>query len=192
MAYNKDYMFLHDIDWYACVNNLWIYASSMGGIIPNTVNDENSLREFQRICYNLPDITTPDKIIINDPLIHRRYNRALEVYLSYYREEEYLLYILENYTYDYFKENYTREFKEMACKGFATFIRENIDDFADNTYSLVAYPDIEISNKLTETFRQPLPVWLNYSSLSQYLEKIKFFSSINPLDKDFELSKIII
>lgn len=43
MYYNKNYLFTHNIDWYACINGIWIYAASRGGLLPGVVDNESML-----------------------------------------------------------------------------------------------------------------------------------------------------
>lgn len=173
MPYRKRYMSSHDIDWYACVNHKWIYASSMGGLLPNKINNDTFLPLLQTISYNLPDLVEEDKIIVNNDLIVRRYERAVRVYREYYIQNDDLLNrFLENFTLDSFGRAYTAEFISMARKGFISYIRENIDDPLDNNYIIVAEPSEEISVKLSDFFDSPLPEWLNSKQFKAYLNMI--------------------
>lgn len=163
----------HDIDWYACVNHKWIYASSMGGLLPNKINNNTYLPLLQAICYNLPDLVDEDKIIVNNDLISKRYERAIRVYREYYIQNDNLLNrFLEDFTLDSFSRAYTAEFISMARKGFISYIRENIDDPLDNNYIMVAEPSEEISVKLSDFFDSPLPDWMNNERFKAYLNMI--------------------
>lgn len=173
MPYRKRYMSSHDIDWYACVNHRWIYASSMGGLLPNKINNDTYLPLLQAICYNLPDLVDEDKISVNTDLIDRRYERAIKVYREYYIQNDVLLNrFLEEFTLDAFSRAYTAEFISMARKGFISCIRENIDDPLDNNYIIVAEPSEELSVKLSNFFNSPLPEWINNERFKAYLNMI--------------------
>ena len=80
MSYNKNYLFTHNIDWYACINGTWIYAVSRGGLLPSKVDNEYMLPALQGICANLPDIVDKEDIVINQKLIEIRYKRAIDFY----------------------------------------------------------------------------------------------------------------
>lgn len=191
----------HDIDWYGCFNGQWVYASSMGGILPNRVNDERSLPILQMIAYNLPDLLDITDIIINEDLIEARYDRAVRVYREFYNnaspEENVVPFLsnsimlnefLESFTFDIFKTRYTAEFVKMAQKGFSTFIRQNIDDREDNTYVLVAHPIPDATLRLTDSLNAPLPTWLNYPFLQKYLRDITLQNpNTTLLNPDFSL-----
>ena len=201
MAYRKAYMTGHDIDWYGSLNGQWIYASSMGGFLPNRVNDDRSLPIIQMIAYNLPELVPADRIIINDELIEERYQRAVTLYRDFYGgpqqspdndlsypNERLLNEFLESFTLELFKARYTEEFVRMARKGFLSFIRKNIDEPEDNRYALVAYPDKETIQKLTDTLNTPLPKWLDYPFLQTYIQNISLQkANINPSQQRFDL-----
>lgn len=194
----------HDIDWYGCVNGQWFYASSMGGFLPDRVNDDRSLPILQMIAYNLPDLVRADEININDALIQARYDRAVRIYREYYDNpgpedgetfarpiREMLNEFLESFTLDSFKARYTEEFVKMARKGFSTFIRQNIDEQEDNTYTLVAHPDPDTIQRLTDSLNAPLPAWLNYPFLQEYFRNIALQLPETTLQNpDFNLWKV--
>lgn len=201
MAYRKAYMMGHDIDWYGCFNGQWIYAASMGGFLPDRVNDDRSLPIIQMMAYNLPELVPAERIMINDGLIEERYKRAVSLYRDFYGSPQEgpdndLLYpnerilneFLESFTLESFKARYTEEFVRMAQKGFLTFIRKNIDALEDNSYALVAYPDEETIQRLTETLNSPLPKWLDYTFLQTYLQNISLQkTNMNPIQDGFNL-----
>ena len=75
MSYNKNYLFTHNIDWYACINGTWIYAASRGGLLPEKVDNESMLPKLQGICANIPNIVKTFNMV--------RANRKVFVYFPF-------------------------------------------------------------------------------------------------------------
>lgn len=189
MPYSKSYMSIHDIDWYARINGSWIYASSMGGNLPGRVNNNIFLPLMQVISSNLPLIVDRDRIEVNERLIEQRYERARNLYGEYYgTNEEELAAFLETFTLQSFKIAYTEHFVDMACRGFISYIRYDIDDIFNNDYSYVARPPEDISQELTRTFDSPLPVWLRSKEYDSFLQQINVsIDAVNLFHDDIQL-----
>lgn len=193
MPYLKNYMTAHDIDWYACINGKWIVASSMGGLLPEKINNDSFLPILQTISYNLPFLTDKEEIFLNEELIRQRFERARRIYREYYaNNEEMLELFLEHYTYEYFRHSYSAEFIEMARRGFITFIRFNIDDISDNRYTFVAKPSDNISEILKNTMDSPIPLWLDNPQFRSYLSTITLNAPDNDIqDPDINIWSIV-
>lgn len=144
MPYNKNYLFTHNIDWYSCVDGRWVYAASRGGLLPKVVDNEAMLPKLQGICSNLPDIVNKGDIIINQELIEERYRRAVDFYeqraIDNLENNQDYLEFLQEYNIEKFGEQFSESFVEMACKGFYSFVRLDIDNQFSNEYRLVAFP----------------------------------------------------
>ena len=153
---DKNYLFTHNIDWYACINGTWIYAVSRGGLLPSKVDNEYMLPALQGICANLPDIVDKEDIVINQKLIEIRYKRAIDFYeqrLGDNLENDLdIQEFLNEYKIEEFSKQFSELFVEKACKGFYSFIRVDIDDPSSNEYRLVAYPKVVLHHIYLKLF----------------------------------------
>lgn len=188
MPYNKNYLFTHSIDWFACINGIWIHAASRGGLLPNRIDNEIILLQLQGICSNLPVILRPSDITINDELIEKRYRRAIEFYeqrlvdnvndfQDFYRE----------YNFESFRAVFSELFVEMACKGFYSFVRVDIDDPFSTDYSLVAYPKEDAQLHLSEILYRPYNSALIENEYIDYLHSISINDKNSPISLDANL-----
>lgn len=173
MSYNKNYLFTHNIDWFACIDGTWIYAASRGGLLPHMVDNELMLPKLQGICSNLPDLVNKEDIVINQGLINERYQRAVDFYR---RRLEYNLGSshdnLEFLQEQVFSEQFSELFVEMACKGFYSFIRIDIDEPFSNEYRLVAYPETGTPIRLSEIIRSPFNAAFVDNEYEDYIQSI--------------------
>lgn len=159
MSYNKNYLFTHNIDWYACINGTWIYAASRGGLLPGIADNDSLLPKLQGICSNLPNIVNKEEIIINKELIKLRYQRATEFYRLRFGDDlinnQNFQDFLREYNIEIFGERFSELFVEMASKGFYSFVRLDIDDPFSNEYKLVAYPKNGTPTNLSDIIQRP-------------------------------------
>lgn len=178
MSYNKNYLFTHNIDWYACINGKWIYAVSRGGLLPSKVDNEYMLPALQGICANLPDIVDKEDIVINQKLIEIRYKRAIDFYeqrLGDNLENDLdIQEFLNEYKIEEFSKQFSELFVEKACKGFYSFIRVDIDDPSSNEYRLVAYPKSGTPPHLSEIICKPFNEAFVDNEYKDYIKNITF------------------
>lgn len=176
MSYKKNYLFTHNIDWYACIDGTWIYAASRGGLLPEIVDNESMLPKFQGICSNLPDIVNKGDIVINQELIDVRYQRAVDIYKRRYRENLGNTHDYPEFLYEHnlqaFSEQFSEIFVEMACKGFYSFVRIDIDDPFSNEYGLVAFPKDGTPVGLSEIIRCPFNAAFVDNEYKDYIKSI--------------------
>lgn len=119
MKYSDTYIVNHDIDWFCVVNGVYIHVASAGGIIPDVVNDVRRLRTIQHLVALLPYICDEDGIEYNEQAI----TNMVDLNDAEARAQ------------------YIESFKEMACKGFVSIDKTNIEDGADNHYHIVCRPN---------------------------------------------------
>ena len=159
MSYNKNYLFTHNIDWYACINGTWTYAASRGGLLPGIADNDSILPKLQGICSNLPNLVNKEEIIINKDLIKIRYQRATEFYRLRFGDNQInnqnFQDFLREYNFEIFSERFSELFVEMASKGFYSFVRLDIDDPFSNEYKLVAYPKNGTPTNLSDIILRP-------------------------------------
>lgn len=159
MSYNKNYLFTHNIDWYACINGTWIYAASRGGLLPGIADNDSILPKLQGICSNLPNLVNKEEIIINKELIKLRYQRATEFYRLRFGDNsinnQNFQNFLREYNIEIFSERFSELFVEMASKGFYSFVRLDIDNPFSNEYKLVAYPKNGTPTNLSDIIQRP-------------------------------------
>lgn len=159
MYYNKNYLFTHNIDWYACINGIWIYAASRGGLLPGVVDNESMLPKLQGICANLPDVINEEDIVINQELIRVRYRRAVSFYEQRLIDNQAngldFQQFLQKYNIEEFGKQFSTLFVEMARKGFYSFVRVDIDNPFSNEYRLVASPKNGTPAHLSEIIHKP-------------------------------------
>lgn len=176
MPYNKNYLFTHNIDWYACIDGTWIYAASRGGLLPRVVDNESMLPKLQGICANLPDVVNEEDIVINQELINVRYQRAVDFYEQRSRDNlgDNLDFqqFLQEYNIEAFGKQFSALFVEMARKGFYSFVRVDIDDPFSNEYRLVASPKDGTPTHLSEIIRKPFNAAFVDDEYKDYVENI--------------------
>lgn len=172
MSYNKNYLFTHNIDWYACIDGTWIYAASRGGLLPEIVDNESMLPKFQGICSNLPDIVNKGDIVINQELIDVRYQRAVEFYEQRLENNHDCQEFLHEYSLQVFSKRFTELFVEKVCKGFYSFVRLDIDDPFSKEYRLVAFPKDGTPVGLSEIIRCPFNAAFKDKEYEEYIKSI--------------------
>lgn len=133
MKLSKNYIQSKDIDWFCCIDDIYIHVASAGGELPDIVNDYNKLRGIQEAASKLPDIYKDEEIEINDTFIRSE----LEKNIRQLREKD--IYY-GNYDINKGVEDYTSTFKIMARKGFTSYDRTHISELEDNHYHWVARP----------------------------------------------------
>lgn len=127
MMYDISYLQTNDIDWFFRYNGVAFHAASAGGMLPDTINDRETLRSIQYRAHNLPDVFGDEDIVINREAIDRvlRRNEAYQI---------------EDYDYTEMFDFYLESFISMARKGFVSIDRTNIDNPYDDLYHVVCYP----------------------------------------------------
>ena len=108
MKYTEIYMMNHDIDWFCVVNDIYIHVASAGGMLPDLINDKDTLRDIQHQVQMLPDIYSEEEIEYNDFAIDNVVGE-------------------NNFKA---RQLYVESFVAMARKGFASFDRTNISEFS--------------------------------------------------------------
>lgn len=188
MPYNKNYLFTRSIDWFGCISGTWIHAASRGGLLPNKIDNDIILPQLQGICSNLPDIVGPNDIIINDELIEKRYRRAIEFYEQRFGNimNEFQDFNRE-YNFESFRGCFSELFMGMACKGFYSFVRVDIDDPFSNDYSLVAYPKEDVQMRISEMLYAPYNSALINNEYIDYLNSISINKKDNSISLDTNL-----
>lgn len=173
MRYKRNYLLTHNIDWFVCIGGAWIYAASRGGLLPNFVDNRAELRKLQKICFNLPDVVEKDNIEINEDLIMKRYDRAYEIYAKKFginrKQDQEILKIIN---YKDFRESFMESFVEMACKGFYSYIRLDIDNAESNEYRLVAFPKDGTPKEIDEFLHNPIGYHLLGDEYTRYIRDI--------------------
>lgn len=176
MYYNKNYLFTHNIDWYACINGIWIYAASRGGLLPGVVDNESMLPKLQGICANLPDVINEEDIVINQELIRVRYRRAVSFYELRLIDNQAngldFQQFLQEYNIEEFGKQFSTLFVEMARKGFYSFVRVDIDNPFSNEYRLVASPKNGTPAHLSEIIHKPFNEAFVDDEYKDYIENI--------------------
>jgi hypothetical protein len=176
MYYNKNYLFTHNIDWYACINGIWIYAASRGGLLPGVVDNESMLPKLQGICANLPDVINEEDIVINQELIRVRYRRAVSFYEQRLIDNQAngldFQQFLQEYNIEEFGKQFSTLFVEMARKGFYSFVRVDIDNPFSNEYRLVASPKNGTPAHLSEIIHKPFNEAFVDDEYKDYIENI--------------------
>ena len=174
MAYNKNHLFTHNVDWFARVGDCWVYAASRGGLLPSRVDNDKILPGLQGVCSNLPYVYSEEEIEYNDELIETRYQRAISFYedrLENAIERE----LLRNeYSLDEFKSHFSEIFVEMARKGFYSFIRLNLEDAFCNEYNIVAYPKNGSPQSMSDIIHNPFNRAFDRNDYDDYLKQIYF------------------
>ena len=151
MKYTEIYMMNHDIDWFCVVNDIYIHVASAGGMLPDLINDKDTLRDIQHQVQMLPDIYSEDEIEYNDIAIDNVVGE-------------------NNFKA---RQLYVESFVAMARKGFASFDRTNISEFSNNQYHLVCWPK--------GFKRKPNSLELYSIQANKDDNKLKFFNSLNEL-----------
>lgn len=151
MKYTEIYMMNHDIDWFCVVNDIYIHVASAGGMLPDLINDKDTLRNIQHQVQMLPDIYSEEEIEYNDFAIDNVVGE-------------------NNFKA---RQLYVESFVAMARKGFASFDRTNISEFSNNQYHLVCWPK--------GFKRKPNGLELYSIQANKDDNKLKFFNSLNEL-----------
>lgn len=149
MRYRKDYLLSYNVDWFCKFGHKWIHTSSQGGMLPDKVDDSSFLPQLQSFLNIIPIYSKKEDVIVNESLVNQRFKRHMSLLreMSEHSESENIKTNLD-LEYEIFRLNYIESFVEMAQKGFYSFVRVNIDNFADNQTLLVAKPTNDASNCL--------------------------------------------
>ena len=117
MKYSINYMLTRDIDWFCIINGRCVHIASAGGLLPDRINDRDSLREIQHLVSTSENIYSPEEITYNEQFLSNRFAEKYEE-----------------------REKYLSTFREMALKGFISLDRTNWNNPDDNTYHIVCRP----------------------------------------------------
>lgn len=195
MSYSKSYLVNHNIGWFACIDGIWIYAASRGGMLPNEVDDDIILPQIQSICSNLPNLinSEEDGIVLNHEFVDTRYKRAIDIYRKMIdNEADFQDFIQSELSASAFENRFTEIFRDMSYRGFYSFVRENIDDIYDNKYRLVCYPanhNVISFDKVIDSLTQ---LGLANNDINKYIKKITLSSQLENRDKNIETKLNII
>lgn len=122
----------HDIDWFACVDNIYVHAMSFGGALPDAINDWDLLRRMIVSAYHLEVLNEDDnQLSYNDAYINSR----LSVQFDNEQANQDQRFDIRN--------RYLRHFREMARLGFYSFDRSLEDE---DVYYLVVKPSRPLEN----------------------------------------------
>ena len=133
------YMSTHDIDWFCCINHVYIHVASAGCKLPEIYRTMNYqiLKSFLNRALSLP--------IISDYVLNENY---INQYLINNGEEDFEHEFYDDSEDDIFLHDepkimrlYSRSFVEMARRGFYSFDKSEGEN--DN-YHLVAKPTIAL------------------------------------------------
>ena len=120
-------------------------------MLPDLINDKDTLRDIQHQVQMLPDIYSEEEIEYNDFAIDN------VVWENNFKA----------------RQLYVESFVAMARKGFASFDRTNISEFSNNQYHLVCWPK--------GFKRKPNVLELYSIQANKDDNKLKFFNSLNEL-----------
>lgn len=167
MNYRKSYLSAYDLDWFMSVGGVWIHGASRGGMIPDVVNDSDSLPHLQAICSGIAEFSSGEEVRVSEGFVNERYERALEIFsgATGLADAE----LRQNYLFENFREEFIWSFVEMARRGFYSFVRVNLDDPFDNIYRLVAKPSDGARKQLNKYMCQlPTNAFIN-ADLQHYI-----------------------
>lgn len=166
------YMLSHDIDWFCKVNDKWISCATLGGMLPDFVDNDKMLPYFQTLCYEIPE-SKEDYIECNERLLQERYQRHCEKY-AHLRQNalEYNQEIDEVISFDTFKQNYISSFVDMAKRGFYAYARVNIDDVSDDKYYLIAKPTKDSSVALSKVIDGFAPSLISIEEFKDFVKQL--------------------
>lgn len=171
MKFSKQKLFASSIDWYMLINGRWVQGVSLGGFIPDSVDDSTNLPLLQSLCSSMPDILTPDEVETNDNLIRQRFLRHTEIINTINQNLEEPLFSDNEFVFDNFKNRYTEFFVDAARKGFYSYARYDVDDPQSTDYRLIACPTSDASRQLNENLQRRLSEVL-IPELNSFLENI--------------------
>lgn len=128
----------YDLDWFFIVGNKLCHAASAGGNLPHSII--NLLEKYSTVLMKIADLPSSYKVEVN-PHIHQQLNGQNNVLGM---------------------KMYLNTFEGMASKGCYSFDRLNLSDSNDDTYILVANPEINDNNhseynKLVDSLRELIP-----------------------------------
>lgn len=132
----KEYMQSKDIDWFFNLNGVSIHVASAGSILPEVINDGETLERIQSEVANLPITHDGEEIIYNDRFFQTYLQNLEGEYQEYQEEIRYPEYI----SIEERIERYRDSFREMTKRGFISLDRTNIDDPYDLTFHWVCRP----------------------------------------------------
>ena len=108
MAYTRQYIETHDIDWFCIINGQYIHGASNCGDIPPFITMQSN-REVMAEVSRAPFIVGEDGLEYNEPEIERQLAFVSDYHLEITKEAA--------------RERYLMTFKLMAKRGFCSFDR---------------------------------------------------------------------
>lgn len=173
MKLSENYIQSKDIDWFCCINGVYVHVASAGGELPDIINDNNKLREIQEAVSKLPDIYEDEELEINETFIRSELEKNI-------RQLQEMDIYHGNYDINKGVEDYTSTFKIMARKGFTSYDRTHVSEIDDNHYHWVVrprnnsrIPQIELPTVKTKDINPFLKQELNLIELIRKVVKNK-------------------
>lgn len=156
MRYRKNYLLSHSIDWYAKIGNSWTHCLSLGGLLPDKVDDITNLRQLQALINLVPDFTESSEI--NEAFIEHRYQRHKRMVSLHNERIEYGIrnglvndnQLIEEESLEEFKAGYVENFVSYARKGLCSFARYDIDQFENPSTALIVKPSENAAKQLND------------------------------------------
>lgn len=108
MAYTRQFIETHDIDWFCEINGQFIHGASNGGDIPPFITMQSN-REVMEEVGRARFIVEEDNLEYNEPEIERQLAFVSDYHLDISKEDA--------------RERYLITFKLMARRGFCSFDR---------------------------------------------------------------------
>ena len=71
-------MLTRDIDWFCIINGRCAHIASAGGLLPDRINDRDSLREIQHLVSTSENIYSPEEITYNEQFLSHRFAEKYE------------------------------------------------------------------------------------------------------------------
>lgn len=115
MAYTRQYLETHDIDWFCMINGHFIHGASNGGEIPPYITMQSN-RDVMEVVGGLPLIVGEDSLEYNEQELTKQLTFVMDYHLDV--------------SYDDARDRYLETFKLMAMKGFCSFDR--VTDIREN------------------------------------------------------------
>lgn len=110
-------MLTRDIDWFCIVNGIYVHLASVGGILPMSFRNRDTLRTLQHNVAMAPYLFEEEDVVENEEFLNQRFADNPKG-----------------------RESYVVSFREMARKGFVSMDRTNLTDPYDNRYHIVCMP----------------------------------------------------
>ncbi len=189
MRYPKQKILASSLDWYMEINGIWIQGVSLGGVIPDQVDDVRNLPLLQALCSIMPDVSPREQIELNESIIRQRHNRHLEIVQRINGEAGETIFQETDNDYDSFRERYAEMFINAAQKGFYSYARTDIDNPLDPSYFLIAKPTEEAARELSDNMQRRLSEEI-YITIQRYMASVKINDSNIPAPAFSEALKL--